>query len=63
MRVNINGTWYDSSVLPIQIEITDKDKENIAKMHEEAQNYISFPNTMTWGDAKDILKIGKTEAV
>jgi hypothetical protein len=48
MRVNINGVWYDAELTPIQIELDNKDKENISNMHPDAKNYVVFPDTMKW---------------
>lgn len=53
MRVNINGTWYDSSKMPIQLELTDDDKQNIAKMALKAKNFIVYPSKM---DFKEVCK-------
>lgn len=55
MKVNINGTWYDAEKDVIQIELTQSDKDNIAKMHNDKFNYISFPNDLGWEKAEKIL--------
>jgi hypothetical protein len=57
MRVNIFGTWYDAKQQPIQIELTESDKKNIANMHEDKFNYICYPDELGWDKAKEILKI------
>jgi hypothetical protein len=57
MRVNINGVWYDPEQTPIQIELDQKDKENIAGMSSEVKNYFVFPDYMEFEEAKEILKI------
>jgi hypothetical protein len=57
MRVNICGKWYDADHIPIQIELREKDKENIANMSPEARNYVVFPDELGWDEAKKILKI------
>lgn len=59
MKVNINGIWYDSEKQPIQIELTNSDKNNIMNMHDDKFNYISFPNNLNWGEVQEILKIKK----
>jgi len=57
MKVNINGIWYDSEKTPIQIELTESDKNNIVNMKENTFNYVSFPDEMKWEDVKNILNI------
>jgi hypothetical protein len=57
MRVNINGVWYDANDMPIQIELTDRDKENIVNMHPDAHNYIVFPDSIKYEKVKELLKI------
>lgn len=57
MRVNINGTWYDAEFVPIQIQLTEIDKENIKSMDPGATNYIVFPEALIWNEAREILKI------
>jgi len=57
MKVNINGIWYDAEKLPIQIQLSETDKKNIANMHEDKFNYISFPDSMKWEEVEKILKI------
>lgn len=57
MRVNIDGIWYDAEQQPIQIELTDSDKNNISNMASHAKNYISFPDHMSWEEVKESLKI------
>ena len=57
MRVNICGKWYDADHIPIQIELREKDKENIANMSPEARNYVVFPDTYSWEEVQKILKI------
>jgi hypothetical protein len=59
MRVNINGVWYDAKQIPIQIELTDADKSNIQNMFPKCDNYVTFPDTMKWEEAKKVLKIDK----
>ena len=57
MKVNIGGLWYDSEDIPIQIQLGDEEKEHITKMAKHAKNYISFPDTMDWEEAKRVLGI------
>lgn len=57
MRVNINGVWHDAKDEPIQIELSNADKKNIANMHEDKFNYICYPDELGWEKAKQILKI------
>ena len=59
MRVNINGVWYDAEQIPIQIELSDADKRNIQNMLPEAKNYVTFPDSLDWEEAKKILKINQ----
>jgi hypothetical protein len=45
MRVNVNGTWYDADNENILVvELTSKDRENIANMTESATLYCSYNN-------------------
>ena len=53
MKVKIGDTIYDSSKEPIMLILSNKDKENISNMHEDATKFISFPNDK---DLKDINK-------
>jgi len=57
MRVNINGVWYDAEEVPIQIELSQSDKNNIANMHEDKFNYVCFPDNMKFEEVAEILKI------
>lgn len=59
MRVNIKGVWYDSKSEPIQIQVSDSDKKNIADMLPSADNYVTYPDTMTWEEVKEVLKINQ----
>ena len=43
MRLKYGDTWFDvSDDIPIMIQLTEKDKENIASMHPEATKYAIF---------------------
>jgi len=44
MRVKINDTWYDANDVPILIEMSDKDKENIANMAKGSNRYGVIPD-------------------
>ena len=57
MKVNNNGNWYDSETTPIQVQLTESDKSNIKNMHEDALNYICFPDSMDWEEVKEVLNI------
>jgi len=46
MRVKIGDTWYDANTMPILVEFTGKDKENIAKMDPKATKYYVYPDTV-----------------
>tara|TARA_R110000782_G_scaffold87834_1_gene169842 strand:+ start:466 stop:681 length:216 start_codon:yes stop_codon:yes gene_type:complete len=56
MKVNINGIWYNSEDMPIQIQLSKSDKKNIKNMHDDKFNYISFPSKMKWEDVEIQLK-------
>lgn len=57
MKVNINGIIYDSKEIPILIELSQSDKDNIAMMHFDKFKYICYPDYLGWESAKEILKI------
>lgn len=42
MRVKVNNTWYDSSTSPIMVELSEKDRENIANMPPESSKYAMY---------------------
>lgn len=43
MRVKIGDEWFEAELgKPIAIELTEKDKANIANMHPEATRYAVF---------------------
>lgn len=50
MRVKIADTWYDPYDVPIMIELTDKDKSNIANMLPEATCYSAYPDGLFKSD-------------
>lgn len=60
MKVNINGIWYDAEKMPIQIQLSKSDKNNIANMHEDKFNYICFPDKMKWEDVEKKLSINNS---
>lgn len=43
MRIKVEDTWYDAENMPICVELTQADKENIANMAPEATRYSAFP--------------------
>ena len=46
MRIKVGNNWYDASNhQPIMVELTPKDKENIANMSPEATKYAELPDT------------------
>lgn len=46
MRVKVGNNWYEATPAePIQVELTDKDKENIANMAHDACLYAIFAAT------------------
>lgn len=55
MKVYVNGIWYDAEQTPIQIQLSNADKKNIADMHEDVYNYICFPDDMSWEAVKTQL--------
>lgn len=57
MKVNVDGVWYDSEVTPIQLQLSEADKENIYSMEPHMFNYVAFPYKMKWDDAKLQLKL------
>lgn len=60
MRVYIDGIWYDAENVPIMVELTPSDKENISNMPERATRYICYPETDDWEDVKKELNIKQT---
>jgi len=43
MRVKIGHWWYEpTSMLPVMIELTEQDKQNLANMAPEATKYACF---------------------
>lgn len=43
MRVKVGNEWFSCTAeQPIQVELTDKDKENIARMSPDACLYAQF---------------------
>lgn len=56
MKVNINGIWFDAEKTPIQIQLTESDKNNIKNMQDDKFNYICFPDGMKWEEVEEILK-------
>jgi hypothetical protein len=51
MRINVNGTWYDGDNENIlTVELTSKDRENIANMSEGATLYCSFNHNFNSAD-------------
>jgi len=48
MKVKVGEVVYDSESLPIMVILTEKDKENIANMHEDATKYAEFNDDCGW---------------
>lgn len=44
MRVKIYNTWYDSSAIPICIELTHTDRMYINTMPKDAKKYAAAPD-------------------
>lgn len=43
MRVKVGNTWHSAAPgAPIAVELTAKDRENIAAMHPDATRYAIF---------------------
>ncbi len=61
MKVNIAGIWFDAEQIPIQIQLTPADKENLKNMAEDASNYIVWPDTLPPGTFLTILGIEDKE--
>ena len=61
MKVNIGGNWYDAEKTPIQIQLSNSDKENIKNMHEDRFNYICFPDSMKWEEVEKKLNFNKKD--
>lgn len=72
MRVKIGDQWHEVGPgQPIAVELTLKDRDNIANMHPEATRYGVFPDGMTsddmraWlgddleGEPLDLTKVGQ----
>ena len=45
MKVKIGDTVYNGDDVRIMVILTDKDKENIARMEPECDKYCEFPQT------------------
>jgi hypothetical protein len=46
MRVKVGDTWHDGEKEPVMVELTAKDKENIANMAPDATKYCSYPDRL-----------------
>lgn len=70
MRVKVGDQWFAvepgqivvlaegqgaTFVQPIAVELTAKDRENIANMHPDATRYGCFPNGMSTEDMREWL--------
>lgn len=44
MKVKVGGTFFDSSVTPVMVVLSQEDKDNISNMSPEASRYASFPD-------------------
>jgi len=53
MRVKVGETWYDGEECAVMVELTDKDRENIANMSPVCNRYCVYPDKM---DADDVDK-------
>lgn len=56
MRVKIRGRWYDSKREIVIVELSSKDRQNIAEMHPEATRYGSAPDAQTEALERAIAK-------
>ena len=45
MKVKIGNKVYDAENQPIMVILSDKDKENIANMDENATKYCAYPDS------------------
>ena len=44
MKVKVGNTIYDGEKEPVMVILSNKDRENIQKMHSDATKYCSFPD-------------------
>jgi hypothetical protein len=47
MKVKIGEKIYDTENEPVMIILNDKDKQNIANMHPNADSYCGYPDTLS----------------
>lgn len=55
MRFKIGDTWYENDQ-PLMVELTQKDRENIANMHSDATKYACFPIAIGREAAEDWME-------
>lgn len=60
MRVKINNVWYDAVSDDICIELTPKDKQNIANMHSDADTIGYFRDDHPSTSEEKLEWMGKT---
>jgi hypothetical protein len=46
MKVKVGNIFYNSSVEPVMIILSNQDKENIKNMSPESTKYCAFPDTL-----------------
>lgn len=56
MRIKVGSTWYDGERVPIMVELTKKDKENIRDMPTQAKKYCQYPDSFTPKEIKEWMK-------
>ena len=69
MRVKVGDTWYSPNDIPIMLELSDQDKENISNMLPEAGCYSAYPDgifsieaeVLVWMEADKKLKKWRAE--
>jgi len=57
MRVKVGDTWYDPNDIPIMLELTHKDRQNIFLMDNDATKYAVLPEEMPDEEVKVFMEI------
>ncbi len=57
MRIKVEDKWYDGNEQAILVELTDKDKENIANMLPECAKYCQFTSKYTEEEINTFMEL------
>lgn len=57
MRIKVGDVWYDGRDVPVMVELSKSDKENLGNMLPNATKYCDYPDRYSFDEIRKFMEV------